>query len=101
MSTPKRKLYWSNIFRIRYWAFTVGGAFVLGLLASFVVGDLGPILSVILVPLLGYFWLGVRMACPRCGRIIAANSVAGAPTVCSHCGEPLDDLAESAQKEKK
>jgi hypothetical protein len=88
--TVKRKVYWSNLFRIRYWAFVIGGSFVIGLLVTFVMPTIGSIVTLILLPLLAYFWLGVQMACPHCGRILAANSIAGQPDTCSHCGKPVD-----------
>jgi phage FluMu protein Com len=94
--TPKT-IYWENLFRIRFWWFSLGGAVFISTLVAVVLPPLGIFLVSVLPFALGIFWLRQQMACRYCGRLLAAAKVSGPILKCPSCHE-LTDLALRSEK---
>lgn len=82
-------LYWSNLLRIRFWQFTLLGSLLISGLLALIAPPLAYLIF-ILLPLLGWFWLRVQMACRACGRVLAVTRLNGFMDVCSKCHHPTD-----------
>jgi hypothetical protein len=89
-SQPKRIVYWSNLFRFRFWWFTLMGSLVLSFLVGLLLPQLFVITFFVFAAVSAFFWIGVQMVCHRCGKTLATTRVAGQPEVCSKCGAVTD-----------
>lgn len=85
-----RPIYWSNLFRWRYWQFTILGPLILGILPGVLFGPLFYVVFIGGMLTIGWYWLHVQMACNACGRILAVTKLTGELEVCKHCRTPTD-----------
>lgn len=86
------RVYWSNLFRIRVWWFTIASSVIVGVALTAL--GMPPALTtpVFLVTLavVGYFWLTQQMACRSCGSVLRVTRLTGTQEVCQKCGAPTD-----------
>lgn len=94
------KLYWSNLFRIRFWWFLLLAPAV----AAALLGALFPPLAFayfLLLPLAAYCFLSIQMACGMCGSLLATTKLQDVE-VCKRCQYPTDSgLAKQAEFQAK
>lgn len=90
-TTAKKKIYWSNLFRIRTWWFALSSAFLAVLLLAAM--GLGPLTTPVFVLTfvgVGWYWLTKQMACHHCGTLLRVTRLTGGQEVCTKCNAPTD-----------
>lgn len=93
------RIYWSNLFRIRVWWFTIATSVVVGVALTAL--GMPPALTtpvfLVTLALVGYFWLTQQMACRSCGSVLRVTRLTGAQEVCQRCGAPTDKALRAAE----
>lgn len=90
-----KRIYWSNLFRIRVWWFSLTS----GLVAAVILGVIGlpPALVgplfLLTVGGVGWFWLHQQMSCHSCGTVLRVTRLSGGQEVCHKCGKVTDKSA--------
>lgn len=91
-AVAKKKIYWSNLFRLRFWTFTIFGPLVLTYLLSLILpASMTSFVLLFLILSIGYFWLHQQMACEYCRTSLRVTRLDGGQKVCHKCGQPTDN----------
>lgn len=93
----KRRFYWLNLTRGKFWWLTFGPSVVLSGLVSLALPPVGVVLFFILVVVVGWIWLQTQMVSRACAAPLPVEK-ADSFTVCRKCRQPTDAALKAAGK---